>query len=64
LVLSGTTRSSGPGQPSQSALADWNTSIADDNRQLLGGFTLIQSFRNDFGDQQLKLTCLLEGVQR
>jgi hypothetical protein len=64
LVLSGTTRSSGTGQPSQTTLSEWGTALTGDNLQMVGAFILMQSFRNDFGDQQLKLTCQLVDVQK
>jgi Bacterial Ig-like domain (group 2) len=63
LVLTGMTRSSGPGQPSQTTLSEWSTTLTA-NEQMAGGFILMQSFRNDFGDQQLKLTCDLVDVLR
>jgi hypothetical protein len=65
LILSGTTHSTSGEQPGTTTLNDWRSQLAGDtNAQLVGDFILMQNFRNAFGDQQLKLTCQLEDVQR
>jgi hypothetical protein len=59
LVLTGTTVGGG-----QSTLSEWTTALSGDTGQMVGGFVRNRKYRNDFGDQELKLTCELEGIQR
>jgi hypothetical protein len=57
LVLTGTTVGGG-----QSTLSEWTTALSVDTGQMVGGFVRNRKYRNDFGDQELKLTCELDGI--
>lgn len=64
LVLSGMTRAIDPREPSQTTLSEWSSALTVDNAGMVGKFIQISTFRNAFGNQQMKYICQLEDVQR
>jgi hypothetical protein len=64
LVLSGTTLTTDPGEPSRTTLSEWSTALAGDGGSMVGRFIQNQNFQNFWGPQQIKQTCELVSFQR
>ncbi|HXH07564.1 MAG TPA: Ig-like domain-containing protein [Vicinamibacterales bacterium] len=64
LLLSGTTRSVDPVHPSETAIADWRTTLTEDRARMIGRFVRNQSFVNFWGPQRLREECEITRLER
>jgi hypothetical protein len=64
LVLSGTTFTTDPSEPSQSTLTGWSTVLTGGGASMSGRFTKNENFTNFWGPQHFKIDCELTNFQR
>jgi hypothetical protein len=63
-ILSGVTSRVDPSESGSSTLREWTSTLTGDGAGMVGSFTRMSTFRNFWGDQQMRYRCQLEAFQR